>query len=125
MNSILLKLYKTKTNLLLVLVISSFYLNAQNKNPLINQLAKDFNDLTENHNLDLIYIQTSKDIYETEEDLWFKAYVLDSQYLFPSKRSKILYIQLINDEDRWWIVNIFWAQETEEQPIPKAYLPRK
>lgn len=34
-------------------------------------------------------------------------------------------IQLINDEDRWWIVNIFWAQETEEQPIPKAYLPRK
>lgn len=34
-------------------------------------------------------------------------------------------IQLINDEDRWWIVNIFWAQETEEQPIPKAYLPRQ
>ncbi len=34
-------------------------------------------------------------------------------------------IQLINDEDRWWIVNIYWAQETEEHPIPKKYLPRK
>lgn len=34
-------------------------------------------------------------------------------------------IQLINDENRWWIVNLLWAQETEEQPIPKRYLPRK
>lgn len=28
---------------------------------------------------ELIYIQTSKDIYETGEDLWFKAYQLDAQ----------------------------------------------
>ncbi|TBM99740.1 hypothetical protein EYD45_15095 [Hyunsoonleella flava] len=34
-------------------------------------------------------------------------------------------IQLVYDEDRWWIVNIFWAQETEEYMIPKKYLPRK
>lgn len=34
-------------------------------------------------------------------------------------------IQLINDENRWWIVNLFWAQETEDNPIPKRYLPRK
>ncbi|MEW4925551.1 hypothetical protein [Algibacter sp. 2305UL17-15] len=33
-------------------------------------------------------------------------------------------IQLLNDENRWWIINIFWSQETEENPIPKAYLPR-
>ena len=26
---------------------------------------------------ELIYFQTSKDIYETGEDLWFKAYQLD------------------------------------------------
>ena len=34
-------------------------------------------------------------------------------------------IQLMNDGDRWWIINIYWSQETEENPIPKAYLPIK
>ncbi|MFD2726242.1 hypothetical protein [Hyunsoonleella rubra] len=34
-------------------------------------------------------------------------------------------IQLLNDGKRWWIMNIYWSQETEDNPIPKAYLPRK
>lgn len=33
-------------------------------------------------------------------------------------------IQLLNDGTRWWIVNLFWSQETEDSPIPKAYLPK-
>ncbi len=32
-------------------------------------------------------------------------------------------IQLLNDGKRWWIINIYWAQESIENPIPKAYLP--
>ena len=32
-------------------------------------------------------------------------------------------IQLHNDGKRWWIVNIYWAQETNDNPIPKTYLP--
>lgn len=32
-------------------------------------------------------------------------------------------IQLLNDGKRWWVVNIYWAQETEDHPIPKKYLP--
>lgn len=32
-------------------------------------------------------------------------------------------IQLFNDENRWWIVNIFWTGETEDSPIPTEYLP--
>ncbi len=33
-------------------------------------------------------------------------------------------IQLLNDGNRWWIVNIYWTQETKDNPIPKAYLPK-
>ncbi len=33
-------------------------------------------------------------------------------------------IQLLNDGDRWWILNVYWTQETPENPIPNAYLPR-
>lgn len=32
-------------------------------------------------------------------------------------------IQLINDGERWWVMNIFWSHETEENPLPDKYLP--
>lgn len=32
-------------------------------------------------------------------------------------------IQLLYDGERWWIVNIYWTQESYYNPIPKAYLP--
>lgn len=34
-------------------------------------------------------------------------------------------IQLFNDGKRWWIINIYWMQESDENPIPEAYLPKE
>ncbi|TDI75420.1 MAG: hypothetical protein E2O84_04370 [Bacteroidetes bacterium] len=31
--------------------------------------------------------------------------------------------QLMNDGSRWWVVNIFWEQEGQNNPIPAKYLP--
>jgi hypothetical protein len=63
---------------------------------------------------ELAYIQTSKDIYETGEDLWFKVYLLDNQTLIPSLRSKTLYLQLLEKtnkkpawEEKYEILNGF------------------
>jgi hypothetical protein len=56
-----------------------------------------------------IYIQTSKDIYETGEDLWFKAYILNSQFLVPSGLSKTLYLQLLRESDN----KPFWQEKYE------------
>lgn len=33
-------------------------------------------------------------------------------------------IQLLYDNERWWIINIYWSQETKNNPIPKRYLPK-
>ena len=33
-------------------------------------------------------------------------------------------IQLMNDGKRWWIINIYWMQESKENPIPEDYLPK-
>jgi hypothetical protein len=78
----------------------SCVLHSQANRNVIDSIANNFQNLTDNLFLDNIYLQTSKDIYETEEDLWFKGYVLDAQHLNPSKKSKTLYIQLINDETK-------------------------
>lgn len=51
---------------------------------------------------------------------------------YEAKRSKndekpfmrgINSIQLLNDGNRWWILNIYWTQESPTNPIPKQYLP--
>lgn len=34
-------------------------------------------------------------------------------------------IQLLNDGNRWWIINIYWTGESADNPIPKEYLPEK
>ncbi|MBD0832703.1 hypothetical protein [Aestuariibaculum sediminum] len=34
-------------------------------------------------------------------------------------------IQLYNDGKRWWIINIYWANETRRTPIPRTYLPKQ
>jgi len=34
-------------------------------------------------------------------------------------------IQLWNDGKRWWIVNLYWTQETYDNPIPEEYLSKK
>lgn len=31
--------------------------------------------------------------------------------------------QLLFDGERWWIVSVFWAQESEQMPIPQEFLP--
>lgn len=60
-------------------------------------LAQQFHDLSKDNAFDLVYLQTSKSIYETEEDVWFKGYVLDAQFFIPSENSKVLFVQLIED----------------------------
>ncbi|MCA0152790.1 hypothetical protein [Winogradskyella vincentii] len=34
-------------------------------------------------------------------------------------------IQLMNDGVRWWIINIYWMQESKDNPIPERYLPKQ
>ena len=32
---------------------------------------------------------------------------------------------LFNDGKRWWVVTIYWQEETKESPLPKKYLGKK
>ncbi|MCP2028552.1 hypothetical protein L1276_003722 [Flavobacterium sp. HSC-32F16] len=82
---------------------------SQAKNNIADVIADNVQTLTKDHHLDNVYIQTSKNIYETQEDLWFKAYVLDSQSFVPSLRSKILFVQLIDGQTD----KVVWEEKYE------------
>ena len=66
--------------LLLTIIISSMAL-----------LSRGDNALTQT---DLLYLFPNKDIYETGEDMWFKAYLMDRQTLALSDQSQTLFLQL-------------------------------
>ncbi len=34
-------------------------------------------------------------------------------------------IQLFDDGQRWWVINIYWTSESDQNPIPSQYLPNK
>lgn len=85
--------------LLLILILGYSILSAQTYSKQQVQLADRIESLAVNTPPEIAYIQTSKDIYETGEDLWFKVYLLDTQLLVPSLRSKTLYLQLLNEND--------------------------
>lgn len=87
----------------------SCLLHSQNNGNVIDIIADNFQKLTDNQSFDNVYLQISKDTYETQENLWFKAYTLDAQYLIPSIRSKTLYVQLINDETK----QVVWKEKYE------------
>ena len=55
---------------------------------------------------DMLYIFPSKDVYETGEDMWFKAYLMDRQTLALSDRSQTLYLQMRSETD-----DVVWSEK--------------
>src|SRR5664279_2809316 len=96
--------------LILILVLHS-PLQAQTYSPRQIELAERLQSLANNVAPEIAYIQTSKDIYETGEDLWFKVYLLNSQTLIPSLLSKTLYLQLVKEENKKTV----WQEKYEIQ----------
>ncbi|WP_435136721.1 hypothetical protein [Formosa sp. A9] len=90
-----------KTCFALFVVVLGFTGNciwAQQSPSIPNSLVDNITKNALNYLQESVYLQTSKGIYETGEDLWFKAYVLNSQYLIPSDLSNTLYVQLVEDQ---------------------------
>lgn len=71
---------------------------SQNSSAVKDPVAEQLESLSKDNVADVVYLQTSKSIYETDEDVWFKGYVLDAQYFVPSERSKTLFVQLIEEK---------------------------
>jgi hypothetical protein len=88
--------------------------------PAYSQLNKDMADRlvlplyksAQNPSREQVYIQLSKGSYESGEDLWFKAYVLNVLSFAPSALSKTMYVRVIREgggkpvwQERYEVVN--------------------
>ena len=55
---------------------------------------------------DFVYLMPSKEIAETGEDLWFKAYLMDRRTMALSDRSQTLYLQIRTATD-----SVVWSEK--------------
>jgi hypothetical protein len=94
----------TKCILAILLSVISTQIFGQPVQRVIDDLAGQINTYTDHSPQASIYLKTSKDIYESEEDVWFKALVLDAQYHTAFSLDKTLYVRLTkmeNDSTVW------------------------
>lgn len=80
--------------LLLLLLSGTLQAFSQGNRAVMDQLAGSINVYTDSLLRASVYLKTSKDIYESVEDLWFKAFVLDAQYHNLFSLDKTLYVRL-------------------------------
>ncbi|WP_424963688.1 hypothetical protein [Ekhidna sp.] len=70
-----------------------------------------------------------KEIYRVTEKFGSVVHVFSTYESYRSESDKepftrgINSIQLMKDKNRWWVVNIYWTGEREDNPIPEKYLP--
>ena len=87
-----------KTICFLLCCMAGFTVRAQAP---ADSVPQDYNGLRET-----VYLQTSKGVYETGEDLWFKGYAFDAQTLALSDRSRTLFVEMADGKD-----SIVWQEK--------------
>lgn len=85
--------------LTITLVFSILIQPVMSQHAFFDTVVVKYTRLTAGYPLEMIYLQTSKGIYETGEDLWFKAYLLNVQTLQLTGLSQTLYLQMIGEQD--------------------------
>lgn len=69
------------------------------------------------------------EIHRSVDNFGTMAQVFSTYETYYSKKDETPFmrginsIQLFNDGKRWWIVNVYWSQESKRNPIPQEYLP--
>ena len=71
-----------------------------------------------------------KEIFRVSESFGSLVHVFSTYESYRSESDEepfsrgINSIQLMKDADRWWIVNIYWRAESDDNQIPDKYLPK-
>lgn len=100
-------LMRNARSLLLYCFVISAPAFAQQHKSTMDKLASQLQHYTDSTIRTNIYISTSKGVYESGEDLWFKAYSLDAQQHTLYLPDKTLYVQLVKEEND----SIVWKEK--------------
>ncbi|TLP78774.1 hypothetical protein [Maribacter sp. ACAM166] len=94
------KLYSFKAALISIVFISFLAFNLPEQS---NRLLKKITDSLEKYydmdGPEKAFLETDKDMYVLGDTIWFKTYVVDGITHQASKKSKVAYVEMLNDND--------------------------
>jgi hypothetical protein len=70
------------------------------KQPVLKDIISAIDTIRNRLPVEKIYLQTDKPYYSGEDTLHFKAYLLDADFMRPSQRSGLLYVELDNADNK-------------------------
>ncbi|MEO6630766.1 MAG: hypothetical protein ABIN13_03555, partial [Mucilaginibacter sp.] len=76
--------------------------------PRLNSFINAFSNIRTQLPIEKLYLQTDKPNYLQGDTIWFKAYLLDADYLTPAVRSGLLYVEL-DDMDNTSVMRTLFA----------------
>ena len=87
-----------------VFVIAIFLLfqlaqTSAQENQIFQSVISKLASYTNKHSPEKTYIHTDKEFYTNGETIWFKVYLVDGIAHTPSKKSKVIYVDLLNLQD--------------------------
>jgi len=80
----------------LILWISSAFIASEDP---FAALLKKLEEFTKKYPTEKVHLHLDKPYYAIGDDIWFKAYVTDSKTAEPTSQSKVLYVELIDEND--------------------------
>jgi len=84
---------------ILVLISCCCFAGFKNDDDSFSILLKKLEDYHQKHPQEKVHLHLDKPYYAIGDDIWFKAYVINSLNSSPTNISNILYVELINEDD--------------------------
>lgn len=89
---------------LAIILFGSFFLlrvtTGQSPVNIPDYLSEKFTSFCRNVPREEIFVHTDREYYVAGEEIWFSTYLIDRQTLRPSSKSRIVYFELLNSENR-------------------------
>lgn len=82
-----------------VFLLFQFVQTSAQENQLFQNVIGKLASYTDKHSPEKTYIHTDKEFYTNGETIWFKTYLVDGITHTPSKKSKVIYVDLLNLRD--------------------------
>lgn len=64
------------------------------------QIQQKFNEFAVSHLQEKLFLHTDREVYVAGETLWFKAYAVDGTFHRPLRMSRVLYLELIDQNKK-------------------------
>ncbi|QHL88069.1 TonB-dependent receptor plug domain-containing protein [Nibribacter ruber] len=93
------KLLKYPLALAFLILLAGFAPKHWQANPVLEKILAQLTSFTKNYPQEKAYLHLDKPYYAAGEDLWFKAYLVNGADNTPSLMSKVLYVELLNEQD--------------------------